>query len=212
MLPWCAVWLVIHLKQKASLSIRGDKPPRPKPLHDVNIRWLWLYLTQLAVDNTGYEVGSWRDVAARFRGPKNNILPFFHVTHAQKNNLGIRSGAGNQSSSLAWLVGSQATVWPVRCRINTTDCKQNIKSKLHKLWHSSRKPFFRTFATTRWKLWKKLVCHSGRSRVRDPMRWISSIYLILLAALGPGVYSASNRNEYQKQKNNIPWEKSAAGT
>jgi hypothetical protein len=29
------------------------------------------------------------------------------------------------------------------------------------------------------------------------------IYLILPAALGPGVYSASNRNEYQKQKNNI---------
>jgi hypothetical protein len=29
-----------------------------------------------------------------------------------------------------------------------------------------------------------------------------SIYLILPAALGPGVYSASNRNEYQKQKNN----------
>jgi hypothetical protein len=28
-----------------------------------------------------------------------------------------------------------------------------------------------------------------------------SIYLILPAALGPGVYSASNRNEYQKQKN-----------
>jgi hypothetical protein len=30
-----------------------------------------------------------------------------------------------------------------------------------------------------------------------------SIYLILSAALGPGVYSASNRNEYQKQKNNV---------
>jgi hypothetical protein len=27
-----------------------------------------------------------------------------------------------------------------------------------------------------------------------------SIYLILLAALGPGVYSASNKYEYQKQK------------
>jgi hypothetical protein len=26
-------------------------------------------------------------------------------------------------------------------------------------------------------------------------------YLIHLAALGPGVYSASNRNEYQKHKN-----------
>jgi hypothetical protein len=30
---------------------------------------------------------------------------------------------------------------------------------------------------------------------------ILSIYLILLAALGPGVYSAPNRNEYQKHKN-----------
>jgi hypothetical protein len=30
-----------------------------------------------------------------------------------------------------------------------------------------------------------------------------SIYLILPAALGPGVYSASNRNEYLKQRNNI---------
>jgi energy-converting hydrogenase Eha subunit F len=29
-----------------------------------------------------------------------------------------------------------------------------------------------------------------------------SIYLILLAALGLGVHSASNRNEYWKQKNN----------
>jgi hypothetical protein len=28
-----------------------------------------------------------------------------------------------------------------------------------------------------------------------------SVYLILLAALGTGVYSASNRNKYQKQKN-----------
>jgi hypothetical protein len=33
-----------------------------------------------------------------------------------------------------------------------------------------------------------------------------SIYLILSAALGPGSYSASNRNEYQKQTNNASWE------
>jgi hypothetical protein len=32
------------------------------------------------------------------------------------------------------------------------------------------------------------------------------VYLILPATLGPGVYSASNRNEYQKQKNNVPGE------
>jgi hypothetical protein len=30
----------------------------------------------------------------------------------------------------------------------------------------------------------------------------SNFNLILPAALGPGVYSASNRNEYQKHKNN----------
>jgi hypothetical protein len=29
------------------------------------------------------------------------------------------------------------------------------------------------------------------------------IYIILSAALGPGVYSASNRNEYRKYKKNI---------
>jgi hypothetical protein len=36
--------------------------------------------------------------------------------------------------------------------------------------------------------------------------WIFSICAILPAALGPGVYSASNRNEYQKQKNNVSGE------
>jgi hypothetical protein len=30
-----------------------------------------------------------------------------------------------------------------------------------------------------------------------------SIYLILPAALGLGVYSGANRNEYQKQENNV---------
>jgi hypothetical protein len=35
-----------------------------------------------------------------------------------------------------------------------------------------------------------------------PDEVIFSIYLILPAALGPGVYSASNRNEYRKYINN----------
>jgi hypothetical protein len=30
-----------------------------------------------------------------------------------------------------------------------------------------------------------------------------SIYIILPTALGPGVYSASNRNKYKKQKYNV---------
>jgi hypothetical protein len=32
---------------------------------------------------------------------------------------------------------------------------------------------------------------------------INPAHLILLATLGPGVYSASNRNHYQNQKNNV---------
>jgi hypothetical protein len=37
------------------------------------------------------------------------------------------------------------------------------------------------------------------------------IYLILPTALGPGVHADFNRNEYQKQKNNVSEEQSAAG-
>jgi hypothetical protein len=49
------------------------------------------------------------------------------------------------------------------------------------------------------------MLQAGRSRVRDPMTSLNffSIYLILPAALDPGAYSASNRNEYQKQKDNV---------
>jgi hypothetical protein len=36
------------------------------------------------------------------------------------------------------------------------------------------------------------------------------IYIILAAALGPGVYSAFDGSEYQKQKNNVSGEQSAA--
>jgi hypothetical protein len=42
-------------------------------------------------------------------------------------------------------------------------------------------------------------------------RGFKSIYLILPAALGPGAYSASNRNEYQKQKS-VSGKYNAAGS
>jgi hypothetical protein len=48
----------------------------------------------------------------------------------------------------------------------------------------------------------KVLCYKSESREFE-IRWgvwMFSIYLILQAALGPGVYSAANRNEYQKQK------------
>jgi hypothetical protein len=40
----------------------------------------------------------------------------------------------------------------------------------------------------------------------DEVDKLFSIYLTLPAALGPEVYSASNRNEYQEQKNNVSGE------
>jgi hypothetical protein len=45
----------------------------------------------------------------------------------------------------------------------------------------------------------------------DEVNEFFSMYLILPAALGPGIYSASNRNEYRKQKDNVPGGKSSAG-
>jgi hypothetical protein len=54
----------------------------------------------------------------------------------------------------------------------------------------------------------KVLCYKpeGRGFETRGGDWFLSIYLILLAALGPGVYSASNRNEYQKHKNNVSGE------
>jgi hypothetical protein len=53
----------------------------------------------------------------------------------------------------------------------------------------------------------KALCYKPEGRGFET-RWSEwfiffPIYLILPAALGPGVYSVSNRNEYQKQKNNV---------
>jgi hypothetical protein len=50
----------------------------------------------------------------------------------------------------------------------------------------------------------KALCYKPESRGFDT-RWgeFLKIYLILPAALFPGVYSASNRNEYQKHKSKV---------
>jgi hypothetical protein len=49
------------------------------------------------------------------------------------------------------------------------------------------------------------MLQSERSWVLNPneVNEYFSIYLIPPAALGPEVYSAYNRNEYQKKKNNV---------
>jgi hypothetical protein len=51
---------------------------------------------------------------------------------------------------------------------------------------------------TRWALCYKLEGREFEARCSE---WIFSNYLILVIARSPGVYSASNKNEYQKQKN-----------
>jgi hypothetical protein len=65
--------------------------------------------------------------------------------------------------------------------------------------------------TRAWKV-AYSVYHYRMCYFSIPDEVIFSIYLILLAALGPRVYSASNRNEYQKRKNNnVSGEKIVSG-
>jgi hypothetical protein len=54
----------------------------------------------------------------------------------------------------------------------------------------------------------KALCYKpeGHGLETREGEWFLSIYLILPAALSPGVYSAANRNEYQKHKNNVSGE------
>jgi hypothetical protein len=51
----------------------------------------------------------------------------------------------------------------------------------------------------------KVLCYKPEGRGFETLwgEWISALYVILTAALGPWVHPASNRNEYQKQKNNV---------
>jgi hypothetical protein len=57
-------------------------------------------------------------------------------------------------------------------------------------------------------IWGHALCYKpeGRGFETRWSQWFLSIYLILPAARGPGVYSASNRNEYQKHINNVSGE------
>jgi hypothetical protein len=58
-------------------------------------------------------------------------------------------------------------------------------------------------------LWLRYYATSRKiagSRTDEVDDFFYIIYLILPAALGPGLHSASNRNEYQKQKNNVSGE------
>jgi hypothetical protein len=54
--------------------------------------------------------------------------------------------------------------------------------------------------------WLRHYATSRKVAGSIPDEVIFEIYLIHPAALGLGVYSASNRNEYQKHKNNVSGE------
>jgi hypothetical protein len=59
----------------------------------------------------------------------------------------------------------------------------------------------------------KALCNKTENRGFETWKglWIFSIYLILPAALGPGVHSVLNKHDYQKQINNVSVELKAAG-
>jgi hypothetical protein len=52
------------------------------------------------------------------------------------------------------------------------------------------------------------LCYKPEGRESETRwsEWTFWFYLILFASLGPGVYSATNRNEYQELKNNVSGE------
>jgi hypothetical protein len=52
-------------------------------------------------------------------------------------------------------------------------------------------------------VWGTMLQTEGRGFESQCAYRISLIYLVLPAALGPGVFSASNLNDYQEQKNNF---------
>jgi hypothetical protein len=61
---------------------------------------------------------------------------------------------------------------------------------------------FCTLAVARGSVVNNALCYKPKGRgFETGFNVFFLIYLILPAALDPGVYSASNRNEYQKQKN-----------
>jgi hypothetical protein len=79
--------------------------------------------------------------------------------------------------------------------------RNSFEHKVYTLIYISLKLFFGSVVV------EALYCKpEGRGFETRRGEFIFSIYLILPAALGPGVHSVSNRNEYQKQKNNVSGE------
>jgi hypothetical protein len=67
--------------------------------------------------------------------------------------------------------------------------------------HRLLKHFHLTLKRKEYIVFKGLCCKpEGREFETRGGEYIFSVYVILPAALGHGVYSASSRNEYQKQK------------
>jgi hypothetical protein len=76
---------------------------------------------------------------------------------------------------------------------NVTSVRQCVD-----LWHGLRE----LLRAPRCSVVVKALCYKPEGRGFETRwgEWIFSLYLILAAALGPGLYLASNRNEHQKQK------------
>jgi hypothetical protein len=81
--------------------------------------------------------------------------------------------------------------------------------------HLERRPLSLTSVSAKMKSSRSSgegICYKVAGSRPHEVNEFFSIHQIFQAALGSGVHSASNRNEYQKHKNNVSGEWSAAGT
>jgi hypothetical protein len=96
-----------------------------------------------------------------------------------------------------------STFFPINCSFNIRTFEAVDSEVLRAYWNDPKSN------NSTWRIWQhaveylfEIVCYKPGGRGFE-IRWghlISSIYLTLIAALGPGLYSTSDRNEYHKQE------------
>jgi hypothetical protein len=119
---------------------------------------------------------------SNFRCKKINFLPYFLFFDKYK-------------SRIVFCV----SVYPP---LLTSECLHQFSWNLVCIYNGTSVHINGIFHKFRGRVVVKALCYKPEGRGFD-IQWIYSIFQMLSAALGPGFYSASNRNEYQKQKNNV---------
>jgi hypothetical protein len=133
--------------------------------------------------------------------PRHKLYHFFHA----RLTYSLRFSQSGQTDSC--MVPYKHTTHPLlslplHCSLLTSHF---LRPDATRSWSSSRRSIFRKSCR---RYMKYALCYQPEGRGFETRwgEWFLSSYLILPASLGPGVYSASNRNECQKHKNNVSGE------